>query len=53
VIADEITQQYGVVVLGRIDEVLDFYYAISVERKFDHPAVLAICETASTALFAT
>jgi len=53
VIADEITQQYGVVVLGRIDEVLDFYYAISVERKFDHPAVLAICEMASTALFAT
>ncbi|MCF8186272.1 MAG: transcriptional activator NhaR [Sulfuritalea sp.] len=53
VIADEITQQYGVVVLGRIDEVLDFYYAISVARKFDHPAVLAICETASTALFAT
>jgi LysR family transcriptional regulator, transcriptional activator of nhaA len=53
VIADEIAQQYGVVVLGRIDEVLDFYYAISVERKFDHPAVLAICETASTALFAT
>ena len=53
VIADEITQQYGVVVLGRIDEVLDFYYAISVARKIDHPAVLAICETASTALFAT
>ncbi len=53
VIADEIAQQYGVVVLGQIDEVLDFYYAISVERKFDHPAVLAICETASTALFAT
>lgn len=53
VIADEIAQQYGVVVLGQVDEVLDFYYAISVERKFDHPAVIAICETASTALFAT
>lgn len=53
VIADEIARQYGVVVLGQVDEVLDFYYAISVERKFDHPAVLAICETASTALFAT
>jgi LysR family transcriptional activator of nhaA len=52
VIADEIAQQYGVVVLGQVDEVQDFYYAISVERKFDHPAVLAIRETASTALFA-
>jgi LysR family transcriptional activator of nhaA len=52
VIADEISQQYGVVVLGQIDEVLDFYYAISVDRKFDHPAVLAVRETASTALFA-
>lgn len=52
VIANEIAQQYGVVVLGQVDEVQDFYYAISVERKFDHPAVLAIRETASTALFA-
>ena len=52
VIADEIAQQYCVVILGQLDEVLDFYYAISVERKFDHPAVLAICETASTSLFA-
>ena len=50
---DEIAKQYGVVVLGSTDEVHDFYYAISVERKFDHPATLAICETASTALFAT
>ncbi|HOY69616.1 MAG TPA: transcriptional activator NhaR [Methylotenera sp.] len=51
-IADEIAQQYGVVVIGQVNDVLDFYYAISVERKFEHPAVVAIRETAKQDLFA-
>ena len=52
-IADEIAQQYGVVVIGQVNDVLDFYYAISVERKFEHPAVVAIRETAKQDLFAS
>lgn len=51
VIASEITQQFGVVELGRTEEVQDYYYAISVERRFDHPAVAAIRDTAKQGLF--
>jgi LysR family transcriptional regulator, transcriptional activator of nhaA len=52
-IADEIAQQHGVVEIGRISEVVDYFYAISVERRFTHPAVVAISETARQELFAT
>jgi LysR family transcriptional activator of nhaA len=52
VIASEIEKQYGVIVLGQVDEVIDDYYAISVERRFSHPAVVAISEAAQRTLFA-
>ncbi len=51
VIAKEISQQYGVVELGKTEEVQDYFYAISVERRFDHPAVAAIRDAARQALF--
>jgi LysR family transcriptional activator of nhaA len=51
VIAAEITRQYGVVELGKTEEVQDYYYAISVERRFDHPAVAAIRDAAKQVLF--
>jgi LysR family transcriptional regulator, transcriptional activator of nhaA len=51
VIAAEIERQYGVVELGKTEEVQDYYYAISVERRFDHPAVAAIRDTAKQTLF--
>jgi LysR family transcriptional activator of nhaA len=38
-------------VLGRADAVRNRFYAISVERKLKHPAVVAICETARHELF--
>lgn len=53
VIADEIVQQHGVVEIGQVTEVLDYFYAISVERRFTHPAVVAISEAARQELFAT
>ena len=53
VIASEIEKQYGVVALGQVDEVVDYYYAISVERRFSHPAVVAISEAAQQTLFAS
>ena len=50
-IATEIEKQYGVVVIGKTDEVREQFYAISVERKITHPAVAAITETAREWLF--
>jgi LysR family transcriptional regulator, transcriptional activator of nhaA len=38
-------------VVGRADAVRNRFYAISVERKLKHPAVVAICETARQELF--
>jgi len=51
VIASEIVRQFGVIELGKTEEVQDYYYAISVERRFDHPAVAAIRDTAKQGLF--
>jgi len=51
VIASEIVRQFGVIELGKTEEVQDYYYAISVERRFDHPAVAAIRYTAKQGLF--
>jgi LysR family transcriptional activator of nhaA len=38
-------------VVGRANSVRNRFYAISVERKLKHPAVVAICETARHELF--
>ncbi len=51
VLADEIRSQYEAEVIGRADSVAAKYYAISVERKLTHPAVVAISEAAKTGLF--
>ena len=50
-IAAEIEKQYGVIAIGKTDEVREQFYAISVERKISHPAVAAITETAREWLF--
>lgn len=51
VVSDEIVAQYGVVTLGRTDTVSEHFYALSVARRVDHPAVYAILEAASRDLF--
>lgn len=38
-------------VIGRTDEVRQQYYAISVDRRLRHPAVVAIADSAKTELF--
>ncbi|MFT7487129.1 MAG: LysR family transcriptional activator of nhaA [Candidatus Paceibacteria bacterium] len=53
VVETEVARQYQVELIGRTDEIIERYYAISVERKVRHPAVAAICETARTALFSS
>lgn len=50
-IAAEVERQYGVVTIGQTNEVLEQFYAISVERKISHPAVAAITEMAREWLF--
>lgn len=51
VIEREIERQYQVVIVGRVPEVRERFYAISPERRVRHPAVLAICEAAREGLF--
>jgi LysR family transcriptional activator of nhaA len=53
VIADEVRREHGVVVVGHTDEVTEQFYAISLERRLTHPAVVAINDTAHRELFAT
>ena len=42
-----ITTQYKVKVLGRTEEIKDYYYAISPERRLKHPAVVEIVKSVS------
>lgn len=48
----EVRKQYGVQLVGRIEPVRARFYAISVERRLKHPAVVAISEVARQKLFA-
>jgi LysR family transcriptional activator of nhaA len=51
VIAGEIERQYRVRPLGKLEGLRERFYAISVERKLKHSAVIAICEEARQKLF--
>jgi len=44
--APQIKRQYGVVEVGRTQDVIEQFYAISVERRLSHPAVVAISSAA-------
>ena len=37
--------------IGRLDSVVEEFYAVSPERRIKHPAVAAITETARNVLF--
>ncbi|OGA00200.1 MAG: LysR family transcriptional regulator [Betaproteobacteria bacterium RBG_19FT_COMBO_58_11] len=52
VIADEVQRQYSVKAIGQTDDVTERFYAISVERRLTHPAVVAVTEAARQELFA-
>lgn len=51
VIAKEVETNHGVEIIGVTDEIICRYYAISVQRKLSHPAVVAISESAQNNLF--
>lgn len=45
IIEDEVLQQHNVVKLGQTNDVSERFYAISVEKRANHPAVIAINAT--------
>lgn len=47
----EIIKQYNLRVVGRTDEIVERFYAITVERRIKNPAVAAISEAARADLF--
>ncbi len=47
----ETCEQYGVEVLGRTDELVEEFFAVSVERRITHPCVAAITQAARGRLF--
>lgn len=51
-IEKEVCEHYRVEAVGMVDSVTERFYAISVERKLKHPAVVTISEAARGTLFA-
>jgi LysR family transcriptional activator of nhaA len=49
----EVKLQYQAIAIGRVDEVKEHYYAISIERRVTHPIVSALLEAARESLFAS
>jgi LysR family transcriptional activator of nhaA len=48
----EIREHYKVAPVGRIDSIAERFFAITVERRLKHPAVVAISDSAREKLFA-
>lgn len=44
-------EQFGVELIGRTDELVDEFYAVTVERRITHPCVVAITDAARGQLF--
>lgn len=51
VMAHDTIAQYGVELIGRTDELVDEFFAVSVERRITHPCVVAITGAARGHLF--
>jgi LysR family transcriptional activator of nhaA len=52
VVEREVAARYGVQPVGRLEEVRQRFYAISVQRRLQHPAVVALSDAARHRLFA-
>lgn len=46
-IGTDVASMYGLHEVGAVEGIKERFYAISVKRKIEHPAVLAICEDAT------
>jgi LysR family transcriptional activator of nhaA len=47
----QVKRQYGLSLLGRTRDIVESFYAISLDRRLKHPAVIAISEFAHSAIF--
>lgn len=52
-IAGYVCRQYDVQAVGRIESVVERLYAISTERRIQHPAAVAVSQAASREVFST
>jgi LysR family transcriptional regulator, transcriptional activator of nhaA len=50
VISAEVQRQYDVKVVGRLEGETERFYAVSLDRKLKHPAVVAISDAARARL---
>ncbi len=50
-VSDEVASQYQLKPIGRIPAITERFFAISVERRLQHPAVVAISDSARKNLF--
>jgi LysR family transcriptional activator of nhaA len=50
-IEKEVKKQYGMQLVGRLQDVIDKFYAISVEKRVQHPATRAIVKQARSKIF--
>jgi LysR family transcriptional activator of nhaA len=51
IVAKDAQLQYNIRKLGEAKEIVERWYAISGERRIQHPAVAAICQAARSSLF--
>ena len=51
VLEEETCAQFGVLAIGRTAELVEEFYAVSIERRITHPCVLAITDAARGQLF--
>jgi LysR family transcriptional regulator, transcriptional activator of nhaA len=47
----QVKKQYGLSLLGRTRDIVERFYAISLDRRIKHPAVIAISEFAQSSIF--
>jgi LysR family transcriptional regulator, transcriptional activator of nhaA len=51
IVEASVCSQYGVRIVGRLEQARERFYAVSAERRLAHPAVVAITESARRELF--
>lgn len=51
IVADEIAEQYGVERIGEIEDLVEDFYAITVERRIEHPAVVELVDRVPARVF--
>jgi len=47
----QVKRQYGLSLLGRTRDIVESFYAISLDRRLKHPAIIAISEFAHSSVF--